>query len=293
MGKRKSNPNIDADQDELDLGPSHDENGTLAAPGETLPSRAGTARIEADDTSGAGHDGEMDGGHEGIDTATIIKVPAFVADNLWHGTGMPPFGTTPVRSFRLKRLLALGLTVAFAAALGALAGSLATAGLSAPGSEQSEQVSNMKLALDRMGRELGALRASVDTSAQDVQARTARIVERLDRTERAQAEPAAKLAKVTEAIERLERRSTQPAQASNAAAADVTGSIGDARKPGIVSGWGLYQVRNGIALIEGRAGIIEVEPGDMLPGLGRVEAIRKQDGRWVVVTSRGLIVEPR
>ena len=289
MGKRKSNPNIDAGQDELDLGPSHDENGTLAAPDAALPSRAGTARIEADDTSGTGHDGEVDGGHEGVDTATIIKVPAFVADNLWHGTGMPPFGTTPVRSFRLKRLLALGLTVAFAAALGALAGSLATAGLSAPG---SEQVSSMKLALERMGIELGALRASVDTSAQDVHARTARIAERLDRSERAQAEPATKLAKITEAIERLERR-TQSAQASAAAAADVTGSIGDPKKPGIVSGWGLYQVRHGIALIEGRDGIIEVEPGDMLPGLGRVDAIRKQDGRWVVVTQRGLIVEPR
>ena len=37
-------------------------------------------------------------------------------------------------------------------------------------------------------------------------------------------------------------------------------------------------------------GIIEVDQGDMVPGLGRVEAIRKQDGRWVVVTSKGLIV---
>jgi hypothetical protein len=27
-----------------------------------------------------------------------------------------------------------------------------------------------------------------------------------------------------------------------------------------------------------------------VPGLGRVDAIRKQDGRWVVVTSRGLVV---
>jgi hypothetical protein len=27
-----------------------------------------------------------------------------------------------------------------------------------------------------------------------------------------------------------------------------------------------------------------------VPGLGRVDAIRKQDGRWVVVTSKGLVV---
>ena len=30
--------------------------------------------------------------------------------------------------------------------------------------------------------------------------------------------------------------------------------------------------------------------GDPVPGLGRIDAIRKQDGRWVVVTSKGLIV---
>jgi hypothetical protein len=39
-----------------------------------------------------------------------------------------------------------------------------------------------------------------------------------------------------------------------------------------------------------RMGVFEVVPGANLPGLGRVETIRRQDGRWVVVTSRGLIV---
>ncbi len=39
-----------------------------------------------------------------------------------------------------------------------------------------------------------------------------------------------------------------------------------------------------------RGGILEVIPGDNVPGLGRIDGIRRQDGRWVVVTSRGLIV---
>ena len=34
----------------------------------------------------------------------------------------------------------------------------------------------------------------------------------------------------------------------------------------------------------------EVYAGDPVPGLGRIDAIRKQDGRWVVVTSKGLVV---
>ena len=54
--------------------------------------------------------------------------------------------------------------------------------------------------------------------------------------------------------------------------------------------WVLRDVAYGGALIGGRRGTYEVYAGDMIPGLGRVDAIRRQDGRWVVVTSRGLIV---
>ena len=57
-----------------------------------------------------------------------------------------------------------------------------------------------------------------------------------------------------------------------------------------VEGWVLRDVANGGALIEGRQGIFEVYAGDPVPGLGRIDAIRRQDGHWVVVTSKGLIV---
>ena len=57
-----------------------------------------------------------------------------------------------------------------------------------------------------------------------------------------------------------------------------------------VSGWTLLGVGNGSATVEGRQGVFEVFAGDPLPGVGRVDAIRRQDGQWVVVTSRGLIV---
>jgi hypothetical protein len=57
-----------------------------------------------------------------------------------------------------------------------------------------------------------------------------------------------------------------------------------------VEGWVLRDVAYGAALIESRRGVYEVYAGDAVRGLGRVDAIRKQDGRWVVVTSKGLIV---
>jgi hypothetical protein len=53
----------------------------------------------------------------------------------------------------------------------------------------------------------------------------------------------------------------------------------------------LRDVRRGGALIEGRAGLYEVYAGDPIPGLGRVDAIRRQDGHWVVVTTKGLVVQ--
>ena len=135
--------------------------------------------------------------------------------------------------------------------------------------------------------------------------------DRLDKVEKAQAEPAAKLARLSEAVDKL-RAAPQVSPvpvpvaaapvAAPAAAKEVTGSITPAaaapaaapklevaRLP-TVEGWVLRDVGNGGALIEGRRGIYEVYAGDPVPGLGRVDAIRKQDGRWVVVTSKGLIV---
>jgi hypothetical protein len=138
--------------------------------------------------------------------------------------------------------------------------------------------------------------------------------DRLDKLEKAQAEPAARIAKLSETVDKL--RAAQPAAtpvaaatAPPAAAKDVTGTVTPPStttaaaatpqilpaKPDIgrlptVEGWVLRDVLNGSALIENRRGVYEVYTGDPVPGLGRVDAIRKQDGRWVVVTSKGLIV---
>ncbi|MGY4329998.1 hypothetical protein ACVWWG_004415 [Bradyrhizobium sp. LB7.2] len=117
----------------------------------------------------------------------------------------------------------------------------------------------------------------------------------------------AKIAKLSESVDKL--RATPPAAPTQAAAArETTGSIAPtqaataaaapapaAPKTEIgrlptVEGWVLRDVSNGGALVEGRNGLYEVYAGDPIPGVGRVDAIRRQDGRWVVVTSKGLIV---
>ena len=55
------------------------------------------------------------------------------------------------------------------------------------------------------------------------------------------------------------------------------------------NGYVLREVYNGIALVEGRRGLMEVGPGDNLPGAGRVRSIERRNRQWVVVTSNGVI----
>jgi hypothetical protein len=83
---------------------------------------------------------------------------------------------------------------------------------------------------------------------------------------------------------------TPPAAAAVPPAIAATAAKPEAARLPTVEGWVLRDVGHGGALIESRRGIFEIYAGDSIPGVGRVDAIRKQDGRWVVVTSKGLIM---
>jgi hypothetical protein len=202
---------------------------------------------------------------------------------------------------RASRFTLLAAALALAAALGAMIGALAGYGLARPaataavaGRTGMEDIQALKENVVQARTDLAALKLSMDSASRNVAAQITKIGERLDRVERAQAEPVAKLNKAIEALERLSRGEAA------SAAKDVTGAImppagfaTQGGKPGAVEGWVVRDVHRGTALLEGRMGLIEVDPGDVVPGLGRVDAIRRQDGRWVVVTPRGLIMSPR
>lgn len=197
-----------------------------------------------------------------------------------------------------QRRLSIAAIVAIAAAVGAIGGSLATVGVghylkddqtasaaaATASAAAAEQARAADSAIAKVNAEIAALKSNAA-------AQSAKLTERIDRIEKAQAEPAAKLAKLSEAVDKL--RAPAPA-ATAAASPETTGSIKPvAAQPNrlpLVEGWTLREVYDGIATVVGRSGIYDVIPGDPLPGVGRVDAIRKQDGRWVVVTSRGLIV---
>ncbi len=58
----------------------------------------------------------------------------------------------------------------------------------------------------------------------------------------------------------------------------------------VVNGYRVRDVFQGAALIESDNGMIGVEPGEVVPGVGRVIAIKERAGRWIVVTESGDIL---
>ena len=186
----------------------------------------------------------------------------------------------------------LAAAIAFAAAVGAVAGAAATSGLMR---DTSPAVADTTRALHdsvaQLGTEIAALKASSQRT-------TGKLAERIDRTEKAQAEPAGKLAKIQDSIDRLERRQQV---ATVAPAPDVTGSVTPPKeqaKLSVAEGWRLRDFYDGRAVVESRNGtLFKVGPGSNVPGLGRIEAIwRENGGRIVVVTASGTIaasLEPR
>jgi hypothetical protein len=142
--------------------------------------------------------------------------------------------------------------------------------------------------LAQLSADVSSLKTALDTSSKATSTQLSKISERVERAEKAQAETAQKAARLLETP-----KSTAPAPAQ--IPSDVTGSIVEKQqvRPAIVEGWVIRDIFDGRAMVESRYGIFEVSPGAPLPGVGKVEAIRRQDGRWVVVTPKGLIVSSR
>jgi hypothetical protein len=241
-------------------------------------------------------------------TALVLAIPR--AEEAATGPAPEP-ARQPTKSRRFAFTPAAVSMVAVL--LGAAVGSAATAGLlylnAAPTAAPADPTT-FTASFDRIDRELATLKASIDGSARQSNAQVAKIADRMERAEKGQADTTAKLARTAESLDRLERRLAAPAAAGDitgslpsgtlgtlpAGPGDRTAALADPKRaapaqPTILEGWVLRDVFNGAAMIQTpRNGILEVIPGDTLPGLGRIEGVKRQDGRWVVVTSRGLIV---
>jgi hypothetical protein len=214
----------------------------------------------------------------------------------------------PVADAKRSRLPAyapLAASIALAAVIGALSGAAATSmfqkDTAAATASSAAETSALQATVVQLNGEIAALKSGLGTAQRSTTAQLGKLTERLDRAERAQAEPTAKLARLTESVDRLEKRQQQaaaaPAVPANVTASsdpDITGSINpykEESRPPIAEGWRLRDFYSGRAVVEARNGMLfEVGPGSNLPGLGRVEAIKRENGRVVVVARNGVIV---
>ncbi len=237
-------------------------------------------------------------------------------DRAWDGHEARPEAQPGSGMFGKRRFAALAAVIALAVVAGALGGVLATTAVSRFIGDDVTGDRALEASVARIDADIVALKDSLEHSSGTALAQFNKTGDRLDKLEKAQAEPAAKLAKLSEAVDKLRPAppaASAPVAATPAAPKEVTGSVPPpataaaaaapvplpAPKPEVarlptVEGWVLRDVAQGGALIEGRRGIYrgiyEVYAGDSVPGVGRIDAIRRQDGRWVVVTSKGLIV---
>ncbi len=190
------------------------------------------------------------------------------------GGARPLNDPAPMAAEARPRPLSLAAMVAIAALVGAVSGGAATLSITHFMKDDhavvaaAERDKSIDSALAKVNAELASLKNGVENSNKASSAKLTKLGEALDKLKTSPAP------ETTGSI-------TPPAPA--AAAAQVN------RLP-TVDGWVLREVSGGGATVEGRAGVYEVFVGDPLPGVGRIDAIRRQDGRWVVVTSRGLIV---
>jgi hypothetical protein len=205
-------------------------------------------------------------------------------------------------SFRFALLAASILVAAVAGSFGgALIASefmrrpAVEAAAAAPKTADRQDTRDLVQTLKAQLAELAALKATLDGANHTASTQLTKISDRLDALEHAQTDPSGKLARIADAVDKLEKRSastettgalpvSQPAAAATAPAPDtnVAGPV--------LKDWVVQDVHNGRALIESRYGAeFFVASGSVLPGLGTVQAVKRQNGEWVVVTTKGVI----
>ncbi len=144
---------------------------------------------------------------------------------------------------------------------------------------------------------LGQTNARIDKLERDHGARLDKLADRFDHeTAGKLADLSGKLADLSGRLDKLEKRPVAaapvapapPAKPVPAAATVSNETTGSIDRPKLRGYW-LVDADEGYAVIDGRDGPQQVAPGDVLPGIGRVQRIERRGRDWVVVTSAGVI----
>jgi hypothetical protein len=207
----------------------------------------------------------------------------------------PITAVTPARFVlrpRHKRYALLAASVTFAAALGAIVGALASGGFSSsvpakPDVATIEENKAMQQSIAQLGKEVTTLKASLEATNKAAHSQMAKISERLEQSS----------ADITGSISAPQTVAPMPAPVAaplplprpQIAAAEAM----PPSRTAIVTGWTIHDLRGGYVYVENHGEVYQVLLGAPLPGLGPVESVKRQDGRWVVTTPKGIIVSMR
>jgi hypothetical protein len=182
---------------------------------------------------------------------------------------------------RHKRYAVLAASVAIGAVLGAVASAMVAGGFSTPPSRNvaaAEENKAMQASLTSLSKEVTVLKSRLAVANKLAQAEAARTAERIARES----------ADVTGSISPPQTMPA-PRPAPHIAMAE---SQPPARPP-VLPDWSIRDARGGYIYVEGHGDIYQVVPGAPLPGVGPVQSITRQEGRWVVTTPKGIIVSMR
>ncbi|MBR0992489.1 hypothetical protein JQ580_17385 [Bradyrhizobium japonicum] len=166
-----------------------------------------------------------------------------------------------------------------------------------------ETVAHLRKQVSGVSENLDGLRTAVDQSSKATNDRFGRFAENLDRIERVSSSSTVKLDKLAQAqvqapaIVQSQPAPQQGAMVASVAAPEITGSVSPTERAlaprKVIKGWSVRQAYEGIAILQSPNGVIEAVLGQQVPGLGRIEEIRSENGRLVVEASGGVIYSSR
>ena len=202
----------------------------------------------------------------------------------WAVPGPPFPAYADVQPAWRRWLASRAALVAIAALLGGVAGGVTVAGFAGGGApDGGEAVEALRGSIGQLAAEVRSLKEGVGEGSQATADGLAAIEQRIAGAETAQARLSARIADLSTV------RAPAAAPPPPAVSPEITGSVTPAEVP-VAEDWVLWRVRNGRALVQSGAGYFEVETGSAVPGLGIVQRIVKQDGRWMVFTPNAVIV---
>jgi hypothetical protein len=166
--------------------------------------------------------------------------------------------------------------------------------------ELASQIAALKQAVDAESDGRKQSLAAIHNGIEQVQRGAASTLLKVNNDlDKANAARAAAETRIVERLDRLEKQTSAAAPTASIPAPAVapkqplpTPPAGNAGKESSVvpmRGYVLRAVEDGVALVETRFGLREIQPGQTLPGAGRVQSIERRGRKWVVVTSEGII----